>query len=87
MPKGLSKSEQPGFEETDPFFLWAEEAWIKPCTAKMPKLMHGFCTFGPAFAFVAVLLGIVAMLAWCENRNKAKAAPPSAKKEGKKKKN
>ena len=31
------QSEREAFEETDPFFLWAEEVWIQPCMAYMPK--------------------------------------------------
>ena len=68
-------SNQPGYVETDPFFNWAEEAWIIPCQAKLPKPLHGLCMYGPAFAVMLTLILTVALLAWCEERGKKKAPP------------
>ena len=67
-------SNQPGFVETDPFFLWAEEFWIQPCTAQLPQPLHGLCMYGPAFAVMLMLVLVVVMLAWCEERSKKKQA-------------
>ena len=78
MPQGLgpngAKSSQPDFVESDPLFNLVEKIWIQPCTATLPKYMHGLCLFGPAFAFVAVLVLIVALMAYCEKKQKAAAA-------------
>ena len=52
--------------------LWVEDAWIKPCTASLPQPMHGMCMYGPMFLLGVILLGTVAMLAWCEQRQKKK---------------
>ena len=79
-------SNQPGYVETDPFFNWAEEAWIIPCQAKLPKPLHGLCMYGPAFAVMLTLILTVALLAWCEERGKKKAPPVEEKKPDKKKK-
>ena len=67
-------SNQPGYVETDPFFNWAEEAWIIPCQAKLPKPLHGLCMYGPVFGFCFLLLLIVSLLAFCERRQKAATA-------------
>ena len=79
----MAASAKEGFEETDPLFLMVEEHWIKPCTAQLPRPLHGMCLYLPMFGMFAMLLCVVGLLAWCDTRSKAKAAAAEA---GKKKK-
>ena len=74
----MAASHKETFEETDPLFLMVEEHWIKPCMAKLPQPLHGMCMYLPMFGMFAMLLCIVALLAWCERRSKAKAAAAEA---------
>ena len=74
----VSKSSSASYEETDPFFLWAEEYWISPCMAQMPKPLHGLCMYGPAFILMLMIVGLVAVLMYCENRGKAKSLAEAA---------
>ena len=60
------------FEETDPIFMWVEKNWAEPCTAAMPKALHGLCMFAPALMVAMVLIGFVSILIWCESRSKSK---------------
>ncbi len=76
----IAPSSQPGWEETDPWFLWAEEVWIKPCSARLPRLLHGLCMYGPAFVLAMALFGTVALLAYFEDRSKKRAEAEKAKK-------
>ena len=71
------------YEETDPFFLWAESLWIGPCTAQLPRYLHGLCLYLPAFALMFTLVMSVALLAYCNNPSKE--APPLAQKKKTKK--
>lgn len=66
------------FEETDPFFLFAEEYWIQPCFAQTPKYLHGLCMYGPAFIVIAFILSLALILVACEQRSKAKATAAEA---------
>ena len=61
----VARENQAQYVETDPFFNWAEEAWIIPCQAKLPKPLHGLCMYGPAFAVMLtpMLLQAAAMIA------------------------
>ena len=72
------------FEETDPLFLWVEKNWAEPCTAAMPKALHGLCMFAPALMVASLLLAFVSIMIWCDNRSKAKQV--TEKKETKKSK-
>ena len=58
------------YVETDPIFLFFEETWIQPCTARLPQLLHGLCMFFPAAVAGIVVGGLVALLAWNERRSK-----------------
>ena len=53
-----------------------EEQWIQPCMASVPPFMHGMCMYGPMFILMFLFTLIVAVLAWCERRQKAQAAKP-----------
>jgi len=62
------------FEETDALFVWVEKNWAEPCTAAMPKPLHGLCMFAPALMMALVLLALVSILICCESRSKSKQA-------------
>ena len=67
---GGSTSDYDGGLEFD-LVEWFERLWITPCMAATPQPMHGLCMYFPAFAFAAVILGGVALLAWMERRDQA----------------
>ena len=79
----MPKEELP--EETDFFFNLAEKYWIQPCFAQAPPWLHGMCMYLPAFMGVAILLSIVAIMAWCEQRSKKAETPAVTEKKTSKK--
>ncbi len=64
----------------DELFDWAERVWIAPCIESLPQPMHGFCMYGPMMLMAPIVVGLIALLYFCEQRQKAKALPAGAKK-------
>jgi hypothetical protein len=75
--------------ETEDFLIsWVEEQWIVPCHAFLPRPFHGLCMFLPVFVVGGLMIGVVAIIVWCDGRAKAKKeaeAAEAAKKKTKKK--
>ena len=71
------------YVETDPIFLFFEETWIQPCTAQLPKPLHGLCMFAPALLAGILLVSLAACLAWSESRKKPKEGSAEAAKPAK----
>ena len=70
--------------EIDPIFAYFEKVWIVPCMSTLPQPLHGLCLFGPAMLAAALVMLLVAILAWCERRNAMKSSAPTVSKGGSK---
>ena len=62
---------------TDEITDWVLKNWIEPCQAKVPLVVHGFCTHTPVFIMMAAFLGLVSIISWCESRRTVRAPAPS----------
>ena len=80
MNRADAKSAQADFVETDPIFLWAEENWIQPCMATLPQPLHGLCMYGPVFVIFGLMVAVVALLAYCEKKQKTEPAAAASTK-------
>jgi hypothetical protein len=70
----LQQAMATGQTTEDWLFQLFEDQWLKPCTAKTPHpAMNGLCVFAPVFMIAALVILLVALLAWCEKRQKKPA--------------
>lgn len=67
-----------GFVEDDPIFNFVERVWTAPCVEHMPRPMQGLCLYFPMMAIGMSLVGVVALLAWCDGRKPKKQPVPAS---------
>ena len=68
-------------EQEDPLMDWVERWWLIPCSSRLPEPAHGLCNVAPAGIVGLSIVGIVALLSWCEKRGVAKQEKLAGKKD------